>query len=131
MDILVLISTDIDESNPSHITVNIDQKTLDSAKKITKSLKECGFSYAVKRFAVSYEMYIDSIDDEDTNDIINIDGVDLLAFQPEYKIDGAHLKVYSDGFVDIILNLKHSSEKLWGSVGRLHELQQRLDIATE
>ncbi len=119
---------------PEYLVVEIEQAMLVQLKRVQVILQQANMHYAVRWWAVDSIMYQvgDDGDKSDIGDIdVNLEGLDLketclIEFETDYRLDGEHVKVHSDGDLIVFCPLKHSEhEEVWATIGNIDELLLR------
>lgn len=91
-------------TNPTHAKVYIDDALFAKLPQISEGLKALGVFSGELLNSVAHDLFRE-------------DDGNLELFEPEYRIGYTVLRVYADGEIMVIFNLKHSSEE--GFIGPL------------
>lgn len=86
------------DETPDVVCVYLDEDLAKELPGLSAAVKASKFDYAIRYHGVDGFEFFDD---------------DGEGFEPDYMIDGCHLRVYPDNKVSFILPLKHSNEELW------------------
>ncbi len=118
---------------PEYLVVDIEQAMLVQLKQVQEMLQRSNMHYAVRWWAVDSIMY--QVGDDGDHSDVNIEGLDLegkclIEFETDYRLEGEHVKVFSNGDLIVFCPLKHSEhEEVWATIGNIDELLLRFDTA--
>ena len=121
-------------ADPDMIDVTVDEVLLQKAEKCVAFMQENDIDYMCCRGALGYTLYelAENLDDgdKDGKEIVNgHDGQAYVEFEPEYRLDGCHAKIYKDGDLQAVLPFKHTSDELWFTVGNVADLKLKIAAA--
>jgi len=120
-------------SDPNIIEVYLSRSFLELAKKCAAMMKENELSYVVNWYSLGYEFY------EDTGNIlaageqlnegeqVGKNGYIHKPFEPEYRVEGCHAKIFADGNIKAFFPFKNTGEELWCTVGNVDTLLTQLN----
>lgn len=120
-------------TDPDMIEVELDAAFLQKAEKCIVFMRENDVNYMCIWWAFDYTLYelADNLDDEDKKEkspVICTDGQEYVEFEPEYRLDGCHAKIYKDGDIQAVLPFKHTDDELWCIVGNVGDLKLKIVI---
>jgi hypothetical protein len=88
------------------------------AEQVRALLKEAGGNYMVFWWVTEHEdaMFLKESDSDDDEIVATVDEIPYTEFNlddEDLRLDGTCLKIYADGAIQIVWQLKYSSEEMW------------------
>lgn len=114
-------------SDPDLVEFYVDAEFVTKAKKAIKFMHEVDVDFVCLWWAFGFETYREAdFDDEPNDNDIEHDAKRYTVFEPEYRISGCHAKVYKDGTLSAILEMKYTAEEVWCSIGKIADIESEL-----
>lgn len=118
-------------TDPDMIEIELGAQFLQKADKCVAFMQENDINYMCMWWVFGYTLYelSDNLDEdakEGKSLLIGTDGQEYAEFEPEYRLDGCHAKVYKDGDIQAVLPLKHTGDELWCTVGNVADLKLKI-----
>lgn len=123
-------------TDPDMVEVIVTDDLLLRAEKCIPFMLENDISYVCRWWSFGYTLYelAENMDDDDLKGktiIQGIDGQSYVEFEPEYRLDGCHAKIFKDGCIRAVLPFKNTSDELWFDIGHISDLKQRMGLGNE
>lgn len=124
-------------SDPDMIEVHLTASFLQLAQKCIDFMKENEFNYMCKWFSLGYEFFANTNEDSVVGDVLDEnqrngnDGYIYEIFQPEYRVEGCHAKIFADGDIQAIFPFKNTSEELFCTIGNFNDLKLKFSFHDE
>lgn len=123
-------------SDPDLVEFELSEELLHKAECGVKYMKENGIHKMVIWYALGYSLYRDAQNlDEDelqTADVrLDYDGVEYVAFEPDYRVEGCHVEIFHDGNINGVLQFKHTDDQITALIGDVNSLRSQFDALTE
>lgn len=120
-------------TDPDMIEVVFGADLLERAEKSLAFMQENDINYVCRWWSFSYTLYelAENVSDDDLKDktiIQGTDGQSYVEFEPEYRLDGCHAKIFKDGCIRAVLPFKNTSDELWFDIGHISDLKQRMGL---
>lgn len=118
--------------DPDRVLVTISGELLDMAEKCISFMSSTGAcNIAVRQFAMGYDFWqrADTCFDEELAGKSVIEGqggVKYVEYTPDFKIEGCHARIHSDGDIYMSMPLENIGGEVSGRIGSLSELKVKL-----
>jgi hypothetical protein len=121
-------STDEHWSAPELAEIEVSDKFLQTLFRAVNNLKSIGADYATWLYGCNVTFYIEvdgpealSLSPLDPGTILLPDGRAFHEAEPEVDLDGAGIKLWASGSVEVVVPFKHMEGEFWMELGNIIE----------
>ena len=110
------------DPDPDMAKIKVSRQLLVLAKRAAAFMRTEGFHTMTRWWSLEYKFYALDEKEDATQETIIVDGKRYVPFEPEYQLDGPHLKIDFDGELHAIFPFRYGGGEMSCSLGDVDSL---------